>query len=262
MTHAMTQSVVFEGRRVTGVRFLRDGRQYEARTDREVLLAAGSINSPQLLELSGIGRPDVLHDLGIDVVHASQGVGENLQDHLQIRTVYKVSARQDAQHHAQQSPRQGRIALQYALMRRGLCPWRRASSACSRNRIPRARPRISNTMCSRYPRTGWATRCILSRRSRYPSAICARRASAAAYYHRARPAAGDPAELPFNAGRPAVALRAVRQARRIMTAKALERYRPKEILPGPAPVGSMGCAPDRQHRDDDLPSDRNLQDGT
>ena len=91
ITNAMTQSVVFEGRRVTGVRFLLDGRQYEARTDREVLLAAGSINSPRLLELSGVGRPDVLHDLGIDVVHASQGVGENLQDHLQIRTVYKVS---------------------------------------------------------------------------------------------------------------------------------------------------------------------------
>ena len=72
ITNAMTQSLVFEGRRVTGVRFLRDGRQYEARADREVLLAAGSINSPKLLELSGIGRPDVLHDLGIDVVHASQ----------------------------------------------------------------------------------------------------------------------------------------------------------------------------------------------
>ena len=94
ITNAMTQSLVFEGRRVTGVRFLRDGRQYEARTDREVLLAAGSINSPRLLELSGVGRPDVLHDLGIDVVHASQGVGENLQDHLQIRTVYKVQAPQ------------------------------------------------------------------------------------------------------------------------------------------------------------------------
>ena len=119
ITNAMTQSLVFEGRRVTGVRFLRDGRQYEARTDREVLLAAGSINSPRLLELSGVGRPDVLRDLGIDVVHASQGVGENLQDHLQIRTVYKVSGATTLNTMVNSRLGKARIALQYALMQIG-----------------------------------------------------------------------------------------------------------------------------------------------
>ena len=59
--------MIFEGRRVVGVRYRHEGRTVEARADAEVLLAAGSINSPKLLELSGIGRPDVLRGLGIDV---------------------------------------------------------------------------------------------------------------------------------------------------------------------------------------------------
>jgi choline dehydrogenase len=65
----------------------------EAWPDREVILAAGAINSPKLLELSGIGQTGRLADLGIATLHDLPGVGENLQDHLQIRTVYKVARR-------------------------------------------------------------------------------------------------------------------------------------------------------------------------
>ena len=76
------------GRRATGVVLVGSGERLEAR--REVILAAGSIGSPQILQLSGIGPGAVLQQHGIAVVHDLPGVGENLQDHLQIRTIFKV----------------------------------------------------------------------------------------------------------------------------------------------------------------------------
>ena len=76
------------GRRATGVVLVGNDEVLEAR--REVILAAGSIGSPQILQLSGIGPGAVLQEHGIDVVHHLPGVGENLQDHLQIRTIFTV----------------------------------------------------------------------------------------------------------------------------------------------------------------------------
>ena len=78
------------GGRCTGVRYSTGGQEIEARANREVVLCAGSINSPQLLELSGIGRPEVLRELGIDVVHELPGVGENLVDHMAPRVVWRL----------------------------------------------------------------------------------------------------------------------------------------------------------------------------
>src|SRR5690606_23332650 len=90
VTHALVESLILEGRRAIGVRFRGGSETLEAYADREVLLTAGAINSPKLLELSGIGNPDIVRGLGIEPVLASPGVGENLQDHLQIRTVFRV----------------------------------------------------------------------------------------------------------------------------------------------------------------------------
>jgi choline dehydrogenase len=78
---AHVTSLIIEGRRCVGVRFRRDGALHEARATREVILSAGAVASPQLLELSGIGNPAVLCRLGIPVVHSLTGVGENLRDH-------------------------------------------------------------------------------------------------------------------------------------------------------------------------------------
>jgi choline dehydrogenase len=76
--------------RAIGVRYRQHGIENEARAAREVLLAAGALQSPQLLQLSGIGRASFLQSHGISVVHDLPGVGENLQDHLQARVMYKV----------------------------------------------------------------------------------------------------------------------------------------------------------------------------
>jgi choline dehydrogenase len=89
-TLALTEALVLEGKRCTGVRYSVEGNTREARANREVVVSAGSINSPQLLELSGIGQPERLRGLGIEVRHALPGVGENLRDHWAPRMKWRV----------------------------------------------------------------------------------------------------------------------------------------------------------------------------
>ncbi len=90
VTHALAGRVLLDGRRATGVAFSRSGAAGEALAAREVILAGGSIASPQLLQLSGIGPGGLLAGLGIEVAHELAGVGENLQDHLGARTIMRL----------------------------------------------------------------------------------------------------------------------------------------------------------------------------
>lgn len=83
-TRALARRVIFEGRRAVGVEFEQGGQVQVARARREVVLAASSLNSPKLLQLSGIGNAEYLKNVGITPVHHLPGVGENLQDHLEI----------------------------------------------------------------------------------------------------------------------------------------------------------------------------------
>jgi choline dehydrogenase len=92
-THAHATEIIFEGKRAVGVRYRKGGRNgelCEVRANKEVILAGGTYNSPQLLQLSGVGSPDLLHSLGIAVRHALPGVGEGLQDHYAPRSVARV----------------------------------------------------------------------------------------------------------------------------------------------------------------------------
>lgn len=92
-TSAHATAIILEGRRAVGIAYNKGGRggaRQEIRARREVILCGGAYNSPQLLELSGIGSPEILRDRGIDVVHALPGVGESLQDHFAPRTVVRV----------------------------------------------------------------------------------------------------------------------------------------------------------------------------
>jgi len=83
-SNALTRRVVFEGLKAVGVDYEAGGRSETVRAEREVILCAGSIGSPMLLQLSGIGPGQVLRDAGVAVVHELPGVGENLQDHLEV----------------------------------------------------------------------------------------------------------------------------------------------------------------------------------
>ncbi|HME24102.1 MAG TPA: GMC family oxidoreductase N-terminal domain-containing protein [Acetobacteraceae bacterium] len=90
--NALTECLLVEGNRCVGVRYTVTGQQREARAGGEVVVSAGSINSPHLLELSGIGQPERLQALGIEVRHALNGVGENLRDHYSPRMKWTVPA--------------------------------------------------------------------------------------------------------------------------------------------------------------------------
>jgi choline dehydrogenase len=91
ITGALVQGLEFSGRRATGVRLARDGQVETIKAAREIILAAGAIGSPQILQLSGVGPADVLKAAGVPVRHELPGVGENLQDHLQVRFVYQIN---------------------------------------------------------------------------------------------------------------------------------------------------------------------------
>jgi choline dehydrogenase len=84
LTHALATRVVFEGRKAVGVEYTHGGTTHRVQANREVILAGGPINSPQLLKLSGVGPAEELRSHGIPMVHELPGVGENLQDHLEF----------------------------------------------------------------------------------------------------------------------------------------------------------------------------------
>lgn len=90
VTHAHATGLVFEGRKVVGVRYVRHGREVVARAGREVIVAAGAVNSPQLLQVSGIGPAAHLRDHGIPVVADLPEVGANLRDHYIVDLKYRV----------------------------------------------------------------------------------------------------------------------------------------------------------------------------
>ena len=92
-THAHVTNIIFEGKRAVGVRYLKGGKggtPTEVRANKEVILSGGTYNSPQVLQLSGVGSPELLQSLGIEVRHALPGVGEGLQDHYAPRSVARV----------------------------------------------------------------------------------------------------------------------------------------------------------------------------
>jgi choline dehydrogenase len=90
-TQALATRILFDGKRATGAAYVRDGREVGATARREVILCGGAINSPQLLQLSGIGDPAELTAAGVAVRHAVPGVGRNLADHLAVSYFYRSS---------------------------------------------------------------------------------------------------------------------------------------------------------------------------
>ncbi len=90
MTHALTKRVILEGKRAVGVEFERKGKTQQIRANREVILSAGAIGSPHIMQMSGIGPAATLQAAGIDVLHELPGVGENLHDHLESLIQYST----------------------------------------------------------------------------------------------------------------------------------------------------------------------------
>src|SRR5262249_1437677 len=118
-TSALAQRILFEGRRAKGVEYRQNGNLRTARARKEGLVSSGADNSPQLLQLSGVGPADLLKTHGIDVVLDAPGVGNDLQDHLQVRIVTRCAQRVTLNDVINHPVRRVMAGARYALSRSG-----------------------------------------------------------------------------------------------------------------------------------------------
>ena len=117
--HAFAQRVLFDGKRAIGLEYRQHGAIRRVGARREVLLAGGSLLSPQLLQLSGVGPAPLLQQFGIEIVHELPGVGDNLQDHLGCRVIYKARNANTLNEISRSWLRQVQTGLEYIFGRRG-----------------------------------------------------------------------------------------------------------------------------------------------
>ncbi|WP_414692945.1 GMC family oxidoreductase [Pararhizobium sp.] len=234
LTGAETERLVFDGKVATGVRFRLNGQPQVACASREVILCAGAINSPKILELSGIGRPDILSEASIDVTHELSGVGENLQDHLQIRTVFRIDgARTLNQLYHNLFTRAG-MGIEYMLRRSG--PLSMAPSQLGI--FARSDPAVA-TADLEYHVQPLSTDRLGEPLHKFPAvtvSVCNLRPESRGTVHVAGPDVAAPPQIRphylSTAGDRIVATKSVRHARRLMQADAIRKYRPQEMLPG------------------------------
>lgn len=118
-TEAQAMKILFRGKKAAGIQYRQHGKIKILNVNREVILCAGALQSPQLLQLSGVGNPVHLNPLGIPMVHALNGVGENLQDHLQFRLIYEVNKPITTNDLLRSWSGKAKMGLQWALLRGG-----------------------------------------------------------------------------------------------------------------------------------------------
>ncbi len=233
-TNVLVNRIIVENGRAVGIRFIQNGETIEARAKGEVILCAGSIGSVQVLHRSGIGPQDWLAPLGIDTVLDRQGVGRNLQDHLQQRAIYKVSGVRTLNETYYNLFQRGMMGVDYALRRRGpltMAPSQLGIFTRSDPHQERANiqfhvqplsldkfgdplhrfPAITISACNLRPTSRGTVRIISNVPDDKPSIA--------------------PNYLSTTDDRQ-VAADAIRVTRRLMKQHALEKYRPDEYLPG------------------------------
>jgi choline dehydrogenase len=119
ISNALTTRILFEGRRAVGVEYRKDGATHTARANAEVIVSGGAFNSPQLLQLSGVGPADLLQQHGIDVIADMKGVGADLQDHYQARFNYRATTRNTINDMMGSITGRVMAGLRYGLLRKG-----------------------------------------------------------------------------------------------------------------------------------------------
>jgi len=242
-TGCLADRLVLESGRARGVEYKQGGVRRRALCRGEVILCAGSVGSVQVMQRSGIGPGDVLRDAGVEVRVERPGVGRNLQDHLQQRAIYRVSGARTLNETYHNLFRRGLMGLDYALRRRGpltMAPsqlgiFTRSDASHERANIefhvqPLSLDKFGDPL-HRFPAIT-VSACNLRPTSR----------------GQVRIASADPAEKPVIAPNylsteedRRVAADAIRVTRKLMAQPAMQRYKPDEMLPGPA-VGDDDAA--------------------
>ncbi len=237
-TGVLVEKLLFDGRRAVGVLFRQNGRLVEARAKGEIVLSAGAVGSPQILQLSGVGPAEWLAGHGIPVVQDKPGVGRNLQDHLQQRAIYKVSGVKTLNETYHSLVGRALMGAEYALFQTGpltMAPsqlgiFTRSSSEHERANIefhvqPLSLDKFGDPL-HRFPAVT-VSACNLRPTSR--GTIRLRSADPAA-----KPMIAPNYLATYEDRR--VAADAIRVTRRLMGQHAMQAYRPEEYLPG-ASVG-------------------------
>jgi len=135
VTHALVHRIVFDGKRAIGIDFSRHGRVERALAQREVILSAGAVSSPHLLQLSGVGDPDHLAKIGVEVRHALPGVGKNMQDHYVVRVTYPIHGMATANERARGLPLAAEV-MRYLITGKGMLTYSASLVAASVKILP------------------------------------------------------------------------------------------------------------------------------
>ncbi|MEP7154898.1 MAG: GMC family oxidoreductase N-terminal domain-containing protein [Betaproteobacteria bacterium] len=240
LTHVHARRILVDSRdgahRAHGIEFVKDEEVFRVTASRETILASGAINSPQLLQLSGIGPGRLLQHNGIDVRHILPGVGENLQDHLQLRMAFKVSGVPTLNEQANSWIGKMKMGLQYALFRTGplsMAPSQLGAFAKSSPDIKSANLEFHVQPLS-LDKFGDPPHPFPA----YTASVCNLRPESRGYV---RIQNADPHQPPViqpnylaTAGDRQVAVDSLKLARKISAAPALAKYHPQEFMPGPS----------------------------
>ena len=236
ITGALAERVTLDGRRATGVDFRTDkGGEQHIPVRGEVILAAGAIGSPHLLQLSGIGPGAVVKAAGIEVRHELAGVGANLQDHLQIRCAYKVQGVKTLNETSQTLWQKAKIGLEYAVKRTG--PMSMAPSqlgAFAKSDPSRETPNLQyHVQPLTLPKFGEP----LEPFPAFTASVCNVRPTSRGVVRATSPDAADHPTIDPNylntADDRRVAADSIRLTRKIVAQPALQKYAATEFRPGP-----------------------------
>jgi choline dehydrogenase len=237
-TDALVTSLVFDGRRAAAVRYRQNGAERTAGARREIVLAAGAIGSPQILQLSGIGPADHLREHGIAVVHDLPGVGANLQDHFQVRSVYRCTQPITLNDRAHSLVHKALMGLEWLLYRTGpLTVGAGHGAIFARTRPEIATPDVQfHILLFSADRPGQP----LHRFSGFTASVCQLRPeSRGSVLIRSREPADHPVivanYLAAEADRACI-VAGLQLTRQLAQSKALAPYIAEEIEPGPARV--------------------------
>jgi choline dehydrogenase len=236
LTQAQATRLRFDARRCTGVEFLLANEPKHAAARAEVILATGAIGSPQLLQLSGVGPAALLGEHGIEVRHDLPGVGENLQDHLQLRLVYKIKNTVTLNQRARTLLGRAGMAWEYALFRKG--PLTAAPSQLGCFAKSDASFASANLEYHVQPLSLDKFGEALHPFPAFTASVCNLRPTSRGHVRIRSPEPGDHPEIRLNylstEEDRRVAADAIRLTRRIAAARALARFEPDEFRPGPA----------------------------
>ncbi len=235
-TGALAASLILDGKRCVGVHYTVNGQKREASASREVIVCSGSINSPKLLELSGIGQGERLRALGITPVHELKGVGENLRDHYSPRVKFAITERNATFNDNARGWRGAREALKYALWGEGFL----ASTSVPIRMYFRTRPGLETPDATisiapfLYERVGQERR--IAKRCGITMNVNVLRSESTGSIHAKSADPAEPPAIRFNFlssqhDRDGV-LAAIRKGRELMATSPLKEITGEEIAPG------------------------------